>query len=146
MVIKYKIKKVTLKLLKSQFITFYPHLKHKKLQIIKPNAYIGYAYDNRKIIATLIFSELIDLPFIWQLERISVIGGYLRKCVGSNLLRLVEEKIIRENGKKILVFVSKTNKIAQKFYKKNKYKKEAKIKNLKMGKEDMFIYTKEILQ
>lgn len=109
-----------------------------------PSSFICLVKDKTEVVAHLIFREYLEFPNIWELERIFVSSNYRNKKIGLTIISKVLSFIESKNGIKVLVFVSKTNKVAQKFYIKNKFKKEAEIKKMKLGKESLFIYTKEI--
>jgi GNAT superfamily N-acetyltransferase len=122
---EYKIQKNNLKKIKIEFLEFFPKVLKDK--------------DQEKLI-----KEYLDFPYIWQLGRISTTKKYLGKGIASNLLKEISNFITLKKGKKILVYVSEENKIAQKFYIKNKFTKEAKIEKMKLGIKPLFIFTKEL--
>ena len=147
--IKYNIKKTSFKDIKSNFINFYkfinaPEYRSIAKKLILNYDSIAYAKNKNKIVACVMFKELIEFPNIWQLGRINVLDKYNHKGIASNLLKVIQDYIKIKNGYKILVHISSTNKIAQKFYKKNGFKKEATIKKMKLKKEDIYIYSKII--
>jgi ribosomal protein S18 acetylase RimI-like enzyme len=142
---EYKIQKNNLKKIKTEFLEFFPNVLKDKDQekLIKEYQYIAYAKKN-KIVCCVLFKEYLDFPYIWQLGRISTTKKYLGKGIASNLLKEISNFITLKKGKKILVYVSEENKIAQKFYIKNKFTKEAKIEKMKLGIKPLFIFTKEL--
>ena len=141
----YKIEKVNYTKIKNKFLDFYPYILEDKIfkKLINSYEYIGYTINkNNKTIATLMFKEDLEFPYIWQLSRIKVDYKYKKKGIGSKLLNKILDFIKKENGYKVLVYVSDSNKIAQAFYKKNGFKKEATIKNMKLKKENLNIFSK----
>jgi len=143
----YYIKKVNLKEIKTDFIEFYPFILRDKSyeKIIKEYQYIAYAVNkSNKVVSCVLFKEYLEFPKIWQLGRISTNKSYTGKGIASNLLKIIDDFIVCKDGKKILVYVSDENKTAQKFYLKNKFKNEAKIEKMKLGKDPLYIFSKEL--
>jgi len=86
-----------------------------------------YATDkNDQMVAKILFRES-EFSYIWRLGHMGVKDELKRKGLGSNLLRFVESYIKLNGGKKILVYVSEVNKVAQKFYESQGYIREATI-------------------
>ncbi len=147
----YNIEKVNLNLIKTKFSKFYSFVndpKFKKIsnQIIHNYKYIAYCQDQKEnIVSCVLFKELIEFPYIWQLGRISTDSKYTNKGIASNLLKIIIDFIKIHNGYKLTVYVSNTNKIAQKFYRKNGFINEASIKNMKLKTEDINIFTKTVI-
>ncbi len=140
-----KIEKITLKKIRKKFNKYYSFCYDDDFRKwVDSYDYISYTLNNKKIIATLLIKECPEFPRIWQLGRIIVNEDFRKNNVGSKLLKNTEDFIKEKNGAKILVHVSDTNKPAQAFYKKNNYLKEATIKKMKLGKENLNIYSKEI--
>ncbi len=135
--IKYSIQKCDSKKFKEIYLSY-------KSKQVYPNSYICLAKYKTKIIGHLIFRKFFEFPNIWALEHISVLDNYKRQGIGTHIISKIVNFIIKKKGIKILVFVSKTNTTAQSFYKNNNFKKEAEIKKMKLNKESLYIYTKEI--
>jgi len=143
----YNIKKINLREIRSDFIEFFPYiLKDKSFEkIIKEYQYIAYAENKLgKVVSCVLFKEYLEFPKVWQLGRISTNKKYFKKGIASNLLLKIIDFIKNKKGVKILVYVSEENKVAQSFYLKNKFKKEAKIDKMKLGRELLFIFTREV--
>lgn len=142
----YNIEKLNIKKIRSNFIDYFSFiLKDKSLEkVIKEYQYIAYAKNKSdKVISCVLFKEYLEFPYIWQLGRISTNKKFYNKGIASSILKIIYDFIISKKGKKLLVYVSNENKIAQKFYIKNGFIKEAKISKMKLGNDDLFIYSKE---
>lgn len=139
---KYKIIKADLKTILDKFIDIYPQFKDSENHcLIYHNSKLGFVEYNKKIIGSLLYREYNEFPLIWELGHIKILSDYQSKGIGSKLLEQIILDIKKNNGKKIIVHVSESNKVAQEFYKKNKFIKEATIKNMKLGKENLHLYT-----
>jgi ribosomal protein S18 acetylase RimI-like enzyme len=154
---EYKTKNIDLKEILNYFIDFFPYFKDPSNHcLIYHNSKLGYVKNkNNKIIAALLYREYNEFPYILELGHIKVFQEYRSKGIASKLLEYILLDIKQNKGKKVIVHISQTNKIAQKFYTKNnfikegtiknmKLGKEGTIKNMKLGKEDLYLYALEL--
>lgn len=143
----YKTEKITVNEIISNFIDFFPYFKDISNHcLIYNNSKLGYVKDNNKTIAALLYREYHEFPFIWELGHIKVLEDYRSKGIGSKLLEHILLDIKQNKEKKVIVHVSESNKKAQLFYEKNRFVKEGTIKNMKLGKEDLHLYTFEFFK
>ncbi len=137
---------INIDLIKSKFISFFPYFKDPEYHcLIYHNSKLGYIEDkNQNVIGGLLYREYNEFPNIWELGHIKVLEEHRNKHLATNLLKYILLDIKQNKGKKVIVHVSESNKVAQSFYEKNNFIKEATIKKMKLGKEDLHLYTLEV--
>ncbi len=106
------------------------------------NCFVLIVTENGKKIANAIFFEDPCLPYIWRLGHMQVNENFRRKGVGPRIIKEISEYVKSRKGRKIIVYASKQNTKARKFYSKNKFINEGILKKHKLGKEDMYLMSK----
>jgi ribosomal protein S18 acetylase RimI-like enzyme len=127
---------------KDQLINFFAHYKIKDYIEKRVDSYLSYnhtivAKDDQKIIGTIqwLIKEDPNLGVV-EFEEVNVLFGYQKQGIGSKLITTAinsAKEFFNQNNlklRKIYLFVSEDNLVAQNFYKKFGFKQEAKINNL----------------
>lgn len=127
---------------KEQLINFFSHYKIKDYIEKRVDCYLDgnhtiIAKNDQKIIGTIqwLIKEDPTLGVI-EFEEINVIFSFQKQGIGSQLITAAinsaKKYFIQNNLKlrKIYLFVSESNMVAQNFYQKFGFKQEAEIKNL----------------
>jgi ribosomal protein S18 acetylase RimI-like enzyme len=102
--------------------------------------------EKRKIAGYICFGPTPCTENTYDIYWIAVDPGLHGHGIGSSLLDFAENKIIKNNGKIIVVETSSTKKYekTRNFYLGKDYKTEAKIKNFYRNKDDKIIFIKRI--
>ncbi len=106
------------------------------------NCFVLLVTKDQDKIANAIFFEDPCLPYIWRLGHISTDESFRQEGIGSKIIQKIVKYIRSKKGKKIIVYVSKQNAEARRFYKKNKFVNEGVLKKHKLGKEDMYLMSR----
>jgi len=114
--------------------------KYLRETIIPPGHFFG-AFIDGKMVGGILAKEL-DHPKLWIFFFV-VNKAYQRQGIGRMLLEKVEEKC-SQNYPFLFVDVGVHDKIANNFYRKNKFKKLAKLKNWFGIGQDAYVYSKRI--
>ena len=143
---------------KDQLKNFFSHYKIKDYIEKRIDSYLNFnhtiiAKDDVKIIGTIqwLIKEDPNLGVV-EFEEINVIFGYQKQGIGSKLITAainsVKEYFNQNNLKlrKIYLFVSEDNLVAQNFYKKFGFKQEAKINNLFSDSANELFYILDLSQ
>jgi ribosomal-protein-alanine N-acetyltransferase len=139
-----------------QLKNFFGHYNIDSIIQNRVNCYIEHnhtiiAKDNEKIIGTIqwLVKEDPNLGVV-EFEEIHVNFGYQKQGIGTKLMNFainsVRELFKKNNIKlrKIYLFVSENNLIAQEFYKKFGFKEETKVKNLFSDSENELFFVLNI--
>lgn len=139
-----------------QLNIFFGHYKIEKLIQNRVDCYLKYnhtivAKDNQKIIGTIqwLIKENPNQGVV-EFEEVNVNLAYQKQGVGSKLMKNSIESVknfFNQNNlklRKIYLFVSESNLIAQRFYNKFGFKNEAKIKNLFSNLETELLFVLDI--
>jgi len=139
-----------------QLKIFFGHYKNEKLIQNRVDCYLKHnhtiiAKDNQKIIGTIQWLIKEDPnQGVVEFEEVNVNLAYQKQGVGSKLMKYSIESVknfFNQNNiklRKIYLFVSESNLIAQRFYKKFGFKNEAKVKNLFSNFETELLFVLDI--
>ncbi len=106
------------------------------------NCFLLIVTEDKKKIANAIFFEDPCLPYIWRLGHMQINKDFRGKGVGIKIIKEISKYVKSKKGKKIIVYASKQNIKARKFYSKNKFINEGILKKHKLGKDNMYLMSK----
>ena len=137
---------------KEQLLSFFKHYQNQRLINYRVDCFLSHnftviAKDDQKMVGVLQWSIKEDPKMgVVEFEEVNIIKDYQGQGIGSQLIKFAIESVknyfsqINLTPRKIFLFVSQENKIAQNLYKKFGFQPVSKVGNLFSESEIEEIY------